>query len=344
MNMDPVLKYCNEDFRVSEISLLPNDLSSKAQGKKYTILRIKKEGYTTFEVMQRLADFFKSARHDIHCQGLKDEDGITEQTMSINRIIEKRETDFFNKSCASLPKGWVQMSIRGFSIAPVKEKSLHGNVFNITVRNLDGHTATRLNKFCSEASDFICANYYDRQRFGLPGGPYVAHHIGKAIIEANWQEANRLYKESGNMKLDYPDRAPVGELSIKNIDYRKLNFFTAAYASYIWNKELSDRINAQADMQIFNGLIVSSLFGESEPINPILSSESYSVDQNMKVFRKRKARSALMSTTLFASNKRVDDHFDSKWALDLQFFLPSGSYATMLVKQLLLASDSRIDS
>jgi tRNA pseudouridine13 synthase len=336
VTMYPVLKYRNDDFHVCEVSLFPNDLSQSTQGKAHTIVIAKKEGYTTFEAIQKLASFFQLESRDIHCQGLKDEDGITEQILSIKGILPLDTISSFNKLHTELPKGSIQIVPKGFSALPVKEKSLHGNLFNLTVRNLDEDAADRLIEFCDTVSDFICINYYDEQRFGLPGGPYIAHHIGKAIINEDWSTADKLYRESGNVELDHPDKAaPDDELLIKTIDPRKINFFIAAYSSYLWNKKLSDSTGNVPDMEIFAGMMVSPLLDREEPIIPILTSEGYKLSDDMKISQKDKERATLISTTVFANGKQKDLYFNKKWSLGLQFFLPTGSYATMLVKQLL---------
>jgi len=38
-------------------------------------------------------------------------------------------------------------------------------------------------------------NYYDNQRFGISGGPYNTHLIGKGIIEGNYREVLKQIKK-----------------------------------------------------------------------------------------------------------------------------------------------------
>lgn len=328
-----ILKYRNEDFQVREVSLLPTHLSMTSENNHHTVLVIQKNGFTTFEVMHFLAKFFHLDRQQIHCQGLKDEDGVTEQLMSVQCIIESEAIARFNAKHAQLSKGWVKAGIRGYTEEPLQEKSLHGNVFAITVRNLDASQADRLINYCFAFQDFVCANYYDQQRFGLPEGPYIAHEIGKAIVENDWPKADALYRKSGNLELDFPDQTHLPDTVIDKIDLRKLNFFGAAYASSQWNDALSKHIHSDSFITIFDHYRVKALTENTDLLPPILSSIGYTVSEDLSVVARVKSRSSLISTTVYPTPKKPDVFFPGKWTIDLQFLLPTGSYATMLWKQ-----------
>lgn len=332
----PVIKYRNSDFKVTEVSLIPDGTSSDTRSKEHSVLHLLKEGYTTFEAINRLAEFLGIDRQSIHCQGLKDEDGVTEQIISVNLLLKTNQLDKFNHLNSNLAKGWMRLKLKGYSGSAVVEKQLHGNLFNLTIRNMNEGDVDNLIKYCEDNSDFICLNYYDNQRFGLPGGPFIAHLIGESIINKDWQKADKLYRISGNAELDYEDSMlKTNENLVKKIDIRKLNFFVSAYNSYLWNKKLSNQLTGSQEINIFDGLDVRLLSHEQTKLKPLISCDAYKVNTGKTVSRLNKSRSSIISTTIFTNNKREDSFFKGKWSLDLQFFLPAGSYATICIKQLL---------
>lgn len=336
-----VLKYRNQDFMVSEVSLINADTSNDSSGMRYTHLLARKDGYTTFELMKFISTHLGLGRLDVHCQGLKDEDGVTEQLVSISGILTAEDIEKFNEKYRDLPRGWLALSAPRYSNSPVTEKSLHGNVFNLCLRNLSASTATKLVTFCAATPDFVFANYYDQQRFGLPDGPYIAHQIGDAIINGDLGLADELYRKSGNFELDF-DVAQQSESSyIDKIDVRKLNFFTAAQASYVWNTELSKLIHSNQKLTIIPGHEVHVPVDDHIALPLKLTSPAYTVDQNMSTSARYKSRTGFVSTTIFAESMLPDTDFDGQYSVNLSFFLPTGSYATMLVKQLMEQANLR---
>lgn len=329
-----ILKYQNEDFRVTEVSLVLPDLISQPKNNYHSVITIQKTGYTTFEAMKFIAEFFQVDKNRVHCQGLKDEDGITKQLISVHCITPAKVIERFNKKHSQLPKGWIKAEALGYAKEPLQEKSLHGNLFDITLRGVSASQADKLIAYCKQVPDFICANYYDQQRFGLPGGPYIAHKIGRAIVENDWNKADKLYRKSGNLELDFPGQKKLPATVINKIDFRKLDFFVSAYNSFKWNDELSKLIPGNAYIDIFDSYKVKAMTKNTASAPLTLSINGYTLREDLGIGTRQKARSSFISTTIFTSNKRPDSFFPKKHSLNLQFFLPTGSYATMLVKQL----------
>lgn len=330
-----ILKYQNSDFKVSEVSLLNSDCTTNPTGMLFTLVTLAKEGYTTFEVIDILATFLQAPRSDIHSQGLKDEDGITEQLISLPVILESTRLEQFNNTYKAMEKGWLKITQASYSSQPVKEKSLHGNIFNLKIRNLPESDAVKIARKYGNSGDFIFLNYYDQQRFGLPNGPFVAHKIGEAIVDERWDLAEELYLSSGNKELDAPDTALNDGLYINLVDNRKLNFFLGAYTSYVWNKKLSD-LMAYRPFEIFPGCTVSSLnIDRATPT--LVHADAFSISDDSKISKRLKHRAAFTATTVYVTDIDDDEYFTGKKAVTVQFLLPTGSYATMLVKQLIYA-------
>ena len=338
LNHETILKYINDDFFVSEVSYVPMGTSDDPDGNSYTLLRLKKDGYTTFEALRLVSNFFDLTQDSVHCQGLKDEDGITDQLISVKAILSPADLDQFNSKHRHLEKGWITIVPNRYSPLPVTEKSLHGNVFNIKLRNFEEPHADKLIEFCANSPDFVCGNYYDQQRFGLPGGPYIAHKIGEAIVQGDWEAANRLYAKSGNAQLDFPGhQAEDTTIDIQNLDPRKLNFFVSAHNSLIWNQLLSKHIESEAHIHIFDGHEVS-VPDQQQALPLVITSTSYKLGLDRHVASSMKTRTSCISTTVFASSKLPDDYFKGRYSVDIQSFLPAGSYATMLLRQFVLSA------
>ena len=162
------LKSKNEDFEVTEISLLPKFFKKGP----YTYLWIKKSGFSSFDVQDILRNFFKLESDDINIQGLKDEDGVTAQILSARRVLLSKDIHAFNKKWG---KGHMYVLIErilGYGRNPVAERMLHGNLFNIVVRKLSPAIAERIYVKIARERFFSFVNYYDSQRFGVPGGSY----------------------------------------------------------------------------------------------------------------------------------------------------------------------------
>ncbi len=87
------IKTVNSDFIVDEVSLLP-DFDSKP--KRYTYLWLKKSNYTTFDALDKIKTFFGLDYKDVAAEGLKDEDGITGQIISVKKKLSKKSVKDFN--------------------------------------------------------------------------------------------------------------------------------------------------------------------------------------------------------------------------------------------------------
>jgi len=328
-----LLKYQNADFRVTEVSLLNSDSTTDPAGMRFTLVTIAKEGYTTFEAIDVLAAFLRVPRSDVHCQGLKDEDGITEQLISLPSILETVRIEQFNATHKAMEKGWLKITQVRYSARPVKEKLLHGNIFSLKIRNLSEPDAAQIIRRYGNSGDFTFLNYYDQQRFGLPDGPFVAHKIGEAIVKGEWDVAEKLYLASGNKELDAPNTVMDEGSYINLVDNRKLNFFLGAYTSYVWNKKLSN-LMAHRQFEIFPGYTVS-LLDVDRPTPTLLHAEAFTRSDEGKISKRLKHRAVFTSTTVYVTDIDDDEYFIGKKVVTVQFLLPTGSYATMLVKQLM---------
>jgi len=179
------MKMENKDFVVREISLFP-PFEDKANS-THSYFLVEKEGLTTFKLIEILKDYFGLDFIDISVEGLKDEDGITEQLVSVRKILGVTDQQNFNIFFQEKNKKIRMLSIIGYGNEPLQPGNLYGNTFVITVRNLTQKQSKRIRLWRQDNKYFSFINYYDSQRFGTPGNIHNTHLIGKNIIRGKWK-------------------------------------------------------------------------------------------------------------------------------------------------------------
>lgn len=341
------LKSLNSDFKVKEVSFLP-PLKEKSVS-CYTYLLVQKDGLTTFDLIERIKNYFKLDFGDITAEGLKDEDGITEQLISVKFIFNETDISKFN-SCLGQKNEKARISqIAGFGEEPIEPGVLFGNVFEIAVRNLAQKQAEKIIRWRQNNKYFSFINYYDTQRFGTPGSIYNTHLIGKAIIGNNWRKAYSEFTKSGNLdlvniNLDSAslDNDSFKKLMTEAINPQKICFFISSYNSYLWNKKASETIKKYGGTVCLDSNITGKLttFKENCFACPnSLSVAAYEYDkESQSVKKKIKTRSLIVNTTIIPSKIFTDELNKNRSKIILSFFLPIGSYATMAIKQLICSA------
>ena len=326
------LKTINQDFHVTEVPLLPDFDSTP---KTYTYLWLEKSNYTTFEALEKLQAFFSLNFEDTVAEGLKDEDGVTEQLISVKKKLTIADLKNFNRDHSGL-ETFIKISLKGFGANPLRAKSLHGNSFRVVVRNLSETEAEKISTYVKNHRFFSFINYYDNQRFGLPGGPYTTHLIGKAICEEKWDEAFSLLKNSGN---EIP-AGKTGKVAFLALNSSRVGFYISSYSSFLWNNAVSAHLASKFTAKNFNfpGIGQLSLPPSSVTNLPtgIFYADGFSFDkETFSVSPRKNGRNITLPSTVYVDSKMPDELFPGKTRLTLSFFLSTGGYATMMVKQII---------
>lgn len=188
-------------------------------------------------------------------------------------------------------------------------------------------------------------NYYDNQRFGIPNSKANTHIIGKYIFENQWEKALYEYLESGNPTsekeklLNSSKLISCKESFFNCIDSRKLSFLVNAYMSQLWNNNANDWIKSNAlDYRIYDNKIMNLMFptdnSRINADNNFLKYSYYIVNDEGTFIEKEKCRQIVLYNNVVVKECQLDDIFQDKLKVNICFYLPSGSYATMLIKQL----------
>ena len=93
------LKCRNEDFKVAEVPLDP--FGAGADG-DFTYVWLRKDGVTTFAAVEAVAAYFRLAPGDVEAAGLKDEDAITRQLVSVRQRLALSDLTAFNAAHAQI--------------------------------------------------------------------------------------------------------------------------------------------------------------------------------------------------------------------------------------------------
>jgi tRNA pseudouridine13 synthase len=330
----PVVKFLPEDFRVTESVTLP--LCDGAAG-KYQYLRLRKRGITTFAAIGLTADQLSVDPLAIGYGGLKDEDGVTEQVISV-------PAGAFSLPSLTLHQGdgsWLDVADHGSGPVPIRIGELAGNGFRWCVRNLPERTAEALD--AAGPVDHFFINYYDTQRFGVPGGPKQTHLIGHAVLRKDWAMAFALLRESGSpegqLALAY---AGLPEGFFESLDPRKIAFYCSSWASHEWNAELTRTIAEDHPGQYREVLRdgIGYLHLRSTPsvlrllaAAPALPCQRYRWD-GAGIAESEALRTTVVQTRIQVGEPLPDEHFPGRERRTLSFFLPSGCYATAAISQL----------
>ena len=329
------VKTINSDFLVTEVPLLP-DFDPHA--KNYTYVWLKKSSYTTFEAMEKIKDYFGLDFSDVAAEGLKDEDGITQQIISIKKQLSEKAVADFNTAHAGDNTFIIIDRVMGFGSEPVVAKSLFGNTFRIIVRNLTDDEANRIVDFAGKHKFFPFVNYYDNQRFGLPGGPYTTHLIGKSICEGDWGKAFEYLRESGNK---IPE-GKTGKAAFEALNPGQVGFFVSSYNSYLWNTAVSKHIKESFKSKEYEfpnlGKLYLPITTESTPSSSFMTNGYRFNKETFAVEREEKTRDMILPTVVYAKDIEDDEIFVGKKRILLTYFIFTGCYATMVAKQIIKAA------
>lgn len=338
------LKTLNSDFMVEERYLKPHYVSKKNAA--YTYLWVQKESMTTFILLQHLASYFNCSQQDVSAAGLKDEFAVTRQAISLRAIISNKQIRQANKY---FDDSGLTISIErllGFGQTPIQPRLLHGNEFTVIIRQLAPEIAGNLARSLDSDRFFQFINYYDEQRFGLPGSIHNTYLIGQALLAGDWAAAYHQYLQSG---IDANEIASAKSALNQSGSYQtallksaanKLSFFVSSYNSHLWNKRLKtvieQGVNAVQVEFPYLGSIALPI-DQTAPILPRLSIEVEKTNWTTGTnYRTTKTRPVVIPVPVFILDQFADEMHPGYQAVSVSFYLPTGCYATMLIKQLLL--------
>lgn len=317
-----------EDFIVNEV--LGYEATEEGE---HAFLMIRKRNTNSEWVARQIAKLVGVKKMDVGFTGMKDRRAVTTQAFTV-RVTGQDEPDW-----SQLNHNDDEEQIELLSVSrhqrKLKRGDLAGNRFAITLRQVDGDQA-EIEKRLEQIRERGFPNYFGEQRFGFDGN--------------NLLQATKMFRREVKVK----DRAKRG-------------IYLSAVRSYLFNQLLSLRVGADIWDQVIDGdwvwtnddlrgftfdkdnvqhrelleqgrlIAAGPLWGDGRSLTQGDANryEQEISEQNGLWIEGLKA--ARMDQSRRPLKVAVDDlqwHWDGTEALIVEFFLPSGSYATGLLAEL----------
>ena len=298
---------------------------------EFVAVKVRKTNANTLFVGEQLAKFVDISAKNMSYAGLKDRHAVTEQWFCLH-LAGKETPDFSAFECEGVEILEVTRHNR-----KIRTGALEGNYFELLLRDVveTDELKQRLNQL--QAVGF--PNYFTEQRFGRDG-----HNLTQA------------------------QRWASGEISVK--DRKKRSFYLSAARSEVFNLVVSQRIADQQMQTILSGdylqLAGSNSFFEVKEEDLVQSQQRLdendvlltapligenSLEQNgnereKAIVAQHENLISLMKKERMNTARRamLCKPQDLRWqfepeGLRLTFFLNSGSYATGLVRELIILNE-----
>lgn len=341
------IKQKPEDFVVTEVIFDKTEESWKEKyrklhgktaetEKRYLWFTLKKTGRDFFEVMAAIGLDLKIGTRDLGYSGTKDKNAVTIQTVSVP--IEKEE------DVRKLDIKGVEISDFRHRNRPIRLGEHKGNNFEIVVRNIEKDDIEAISKRIEDIKTDGMINYFGEQRFGSLRK--VNDEIGRLLVHGELEQAaKRIIDEVGGyygkrMSAFLRKHPHHYRGALKQMPLRLLKLFIHAYQSKIWN-ECAIRYNGENTVIPIIGYATDlrNYPKVREIAEGVLDEEKTDrLDFKNYTFKELSSRGAERPYLVFPENLEYkfgnDELNKGKRKMTLKFYLPKGSYATELIRQL----------
>ncbi len=341
--IDVVFKQNKDDFVVTEIPLY--EFSGEGE---HLVLKIRKKDLATWDAIEILAKFLNCSSRDFGYAGLKDKNAMTVQSISVHRKYEEQLKSFQHENLKILETTYHNNKI--------KVGHLKGNKFFIRLKRVGAIEKRKIEEALGLIVTNGIPNYFGFQRFGIDGDNYKK---GKDIIDGKLKEKRRNLKQ---MYINAYQSYLFNSWLSKRIEISKL---IEAFEP----KEIYQRLNLPLDVvkqmkkqkhpfKLITGDLLShypfgkiftieNLEEESAKFNErdrvptgLLSGKRVknSVDLAYEIEKEFEAHTGEDGARRFAWIFPEDissNYKEEKNWMELQFYLPKGSYATEVIAEII---------
>lgn len=261
----------------------------------YNYYLVKKKGRNTKDVVK----FLKAKLNTkIGFAGLKDKHALTSQYFSVYQRKIFLDMD------------GVEFEFVGSGSKRINLGDHKGNEFKIVIRDLD--------KELNPVENII--NYFGPQRFSKNNVD-----VGKALVQKDFAKACSLL-ELKVAKNDY-----IGVL--RKFGLKKLKFFIHAYQSWLWNKVA--KTVKKGELELVGFLTKDPRYDKVLAEEGIVAKD-FIIRQIPELSAEGSPREVIVNVGKFKTLEFSDDELnEGKKKQVVSFYLPKGSYATVVVESLL---------
>jgi tRNA pseudouridine13 synthase len=315
-----------EDFCVEEVIKL--DLTKKGD---YSYFILEKKDWNTHDAIKAICSNLRVKPNKFNVAGIKDKRAITRQYISIFKINKDNVENLKIKD--------LKLTFIGYGNERLKLGQNEYNSFRIVVRNLEKKV---------DEIKFI-ENYFDDQRFGGRN-----HILGKALVKKEFRKA------CFNLKLKWNQGDYVNPL--RNLGKKLLRFYINSYQSLLFNQFLNVYLSKKyknfkeveysqgefyfSNEEIYNkkipivGFLTELKIKEIKEIyTEIMKRErirekDFIIKQIPEISSEGNERDLIVKIQDLKCEYEKDDSNKGRLKAILEFSLPKGSYATLVVKKM----------
>jgi tRNA pseudouridine13 synthase len=316
---------CNaEDFRVQEIL----SMEPSANG-GHAYLYIQKCQLTTEELTKKIARFVNTSPRHIGYAGLKDRNAVTSQWFSVD-LCGKPEPDW-----RKLESDRITVLKTSRHERKLKQGAVKTNLFHLTLRNMQGDLA-HLEERLSQVQYRGVPNYFGEQRFGNEennlSAAYQMFTSGRKVnnrhLRGLYYSAARSYLFnlvlSYRVRMDCWDQAVAGDAMI--LDGSRSFFVAEVIDEAIRQRLQTGDIHPSGPLW---GKCELASQGDARAIELYALQDYREWQQGLEAHGLESQRRALRLLV-----KDFQWEFTDQDVLHLDFALPSGAYATSVVREL----------
>lgn len=364
----PKIKQIPEDFVVREVfEKQPVRKGHRTEDSDYVWFTLKKTDYNLFRAIKTISRRLGVSFKRFGYAGTKDKRAVTYQRVSVWKVpVERLE---------NLRLRDIELSDFEEKRERINLGDLKGNEFRITVRDiglegkeLEKEIRKRIRKIGKEG----LINFFGSQRFGSKRK--VSHIVGRSIVENNPRQAvidyltvtsedepegTRRFREGLSEGFDPKrgleecpgslrfEKAMLNHLVSRENDYagalRKLpkslrRLFVHAYQAYLWNE--TAKVSKEETIPLIGYGTELEKYGDSRGLSRVMKKEKIKTgDFKIRSMPELSSEGSERERVVFPEglifSVGEDELNKGRRKLVIEFFIPKGSYATVVVDRLM---------
>lgn len=341
--IDAYFKQNKDDFVVTEVPLY--DFSGDGE---HLIVKFRKKDLSTWDALKVFSDVLGVKNKDIGYAGLKDKNAMTVQTISMPKSFETKLATFAHPNIKILETTYHNNKI--------KIGHLKGNKFFIRLKKVNGTGHTQIVSILKKIKEFGIPNYFGFQRFGIDGDNYKK---GEALIKGELKVKDIKLRQ---MYLNAYQSFSFNDWLSKRIEVSKIiDSFAPRDISVMLNIDEATIKEVKKQSHIFK--ILPGELMHHYPYGKIFIAEDLQSEADKFMARDRVPTGILCGAKVKVSEGfawQIEQNYQKNINLDgarrfawvfpenmehryneieaqfeLSFYLPKGSYATVLIEELL---------